>query len=75
MAPTRPEATRRLQVLAPTELVEQARRKAGRHLSTSDLVRLGLATLAGVDVEPYTLRPGRPRKAQQTAPETEQIAS
>lgn len=54
-------------ILLHDELIERAREAAGADdLSTSDVVRLGLATLAGVDVAEYTPRPGRPRKQPQS---------
>ena len=73
MAEQRTLAPRR-EIRLPDELVDQARRAVGRDLPLSQLVRLGLATLAGVDVEPYTLRPGRPRKHRPDV-ESEPIAS
>ena len=57
----------RVVALVPHDLVRKATDAAGPGLSRADVVRLGLATLAGVDVEPYTPAKGwpkgRPRKA------------
>ena len=55
-------------VRVPDDLIEEARQAVGRDdFTTSDLFRLGLAQLAGVDVEDYTPPMGRPRKEPEGA--------
>jgi hypothetical protein len=67
----RPHTVRR-DVRIPDELIERARQAIGREdLSVPQLVRLGLATLAGVDVEPYTPQAGWPKGRRRTRATTE----
>jgi hypothetical protein len=63
----------RIDVLVPVDLLEAARRAAGRaapegeSVSASDLVRHALAELAGVDPAEYPVPRGRPRKDRAVA--------
>lgn len=63
------------------ELIDLARKGVGDpDLTVAAVVRLGLATLAGVDVAEWTPKPGRPRSHRRqtdTLPllESESIAS
>jgi hypothetical protein len=46
----------------PVELLDAAQAEAGEGVTLAELVRRGLALVAGVDPELYPVRPGRPRK-------------
>ncbi len=57
---------------APLELLRLARERTEQpHAPIAHLVRAGLALLAGVNVDDYTPRRGRPRKAAKEIEETQ----
>jgi hypothetical protein len=59
--------TEHVTLRVPVALVRMAREALGRpDVSDSDLLRTGLAALAGVDVRDWTPRPGRPRLRSRT---------
>jgi len=64
MAHTR---TREVRAKVPVEVIELARRRVGRRVTMSEVVRAGLAQLAGVDPADYPVRPGRPTRDETAA--------
>jgi hypothetical protein len=62
----RVQAEMRLSVVVPPALMAAARQAVDDpRLTTSEVVRLALAHLGGVDIADFTPRPGRPRREPQ----------
>lgn len=59
-----PAPTRKVTVRTPVRVLDLVRSALGPNLSDSDLVRLALAQVAGVDPTDYPVRVGRPPRGE-----------